>query len=301
MLMGDVRWGTALNRYFLERNDQGELQGAVFVFTGGLEAGAFRLLWGPDSMLYVGMIGGRDDADGYPLNLETRVDYGLQKLRYTGEDSTFEMLAIRSGPQGFEIEFTRPVDSSAARNPANYTIQSYHMTPSSGYGSGSKQGLTTLVPSAIQLSPDRRKVYLVLGGLVPSAPGKMRVVYFKLANGLKSAAGGSLWANEAWYTLNAFGTGTPFEPPVALGAPAGNPLASGAIHWSLREGMLTVRVPEDKELRVRLRGLRGELLANLPKTGSGEYALSLRGLPKGFVILEATRAAPGFRRLIELP
>jgi cytochrome c len=300
MLMGDVRWGTGINRYFVERNGQGELQAAIFVFTGGLEAGVFRMLWGPDSMLYVGMIGGRDDNDGYPLNLATRVDYGLQKLRYTGGDTAFEMRAIRSRPEGFEIEFTRPVDSTVARAAQSYTVQSYHMTPGSGYGSGSKQGTATLTPSSIQLSPDRRKVYLALSGLVPTTGNQMRVVYFRL-NGFKSAAGASPWSAEAWYTLNALGTGTPFDLPVALRAPLSeNAAALGEVRWIVRQGNLHVRIPATGKVAVRLRGVSGALLAELRPSGTGEAVLPLGAVPARFAILEVTGEGIRFRRLIEL-
>jgi cytochrome c len=297
MLMGDVRWGTGINRYFLERNASGDLQAAVFVFTGGLEAGAFRMLWGPDSMLYVGMIGGRDDNDGYAGNLVTRVDYGLQKLRYTGGNAAFEMRAIRSRPAGFEIEFSQPVDSAIAATAAAYTILSYHMTPSSGYGAGSKQGNTVLTPSSIRLSPDRRKVYLALSGLVPSTPTQMRVVYFRL-NGFASATGGALWSNESWYTLNAMGTGTPFDLPVALRAPRADARFSAEdVRWILGPGRLRVRLPENVRATVRLRDLRGNLLQE--QSGSGERVLPLRAMP-AFALLEVTGGGVRFRRLIPL-
>lgn len=304
MLMGDVRWGTGINRYFLERNAQGELQGAVFVFTGGLEAGAFRMLWGPDSMLYVGMIGGRDDADGYPSNLSTRVDFGLQKLRYTGGDSAFEMRVIRARPAGFEIEFSRPVDSAKALSAASYSIVSYHMTPSSGYGAGSKQGATVLTPSLVRLSPDRRKVYLALAGLVPSTPTQMRLVYFRL-DGYASAKGDALWSNEAWYTLNGLGTGTPFDLPTALQRP---PAARGAgqeIVWRVRGDVLHVRAPADDarpgaRATVRLRDLRGRPLAESRGASAGEeHRLPLRGAT-GFAVLEVEAGDLRLRRLIEL-
>lgn len=60
------------------------------------------------------------------------------------------MRAVRARPSGFEIEFSRPVDTVVARSTASYTIQSYHMTPTSAYGGGSKRGSTTLTPSQIR-------------------------------------------------------------------------------------------------------------------------------------------------------
>lgn len=71
-------------------------------------------------------------------------------VRYNGTTTAFEMRAVRARPSGFEIEFSRPVDTVVARSTASYTIQSYHMTPTSAYGGGSKRGSTTLTPSQIR-------------------------------------------------------------------------------------------------------------------------------------------------------
>jgi len=304
MLMGDARWGTGINRYFLERNSQGDLQGAVFVFTGGLESGAFRMALGPDSMLYVGMLGGRNDNDGYPKNMlaSARVDFGLTKLRYdAGPEATraFEMLAIRSRPTGFEIEFTKPVDTTVAKLAANYTIQSSHMTPSSSYGGGNKQNITTLTPGTILVSPDRKKVFLPLTGLVPSTPTQMRMVHFRLNNYL-SGLGDTLWSREAWYTLNAFGTGNPFDDPTALAPPSpGRASLTGAlpVSWSVNGGVLRFAVTGEEAVAngytATVRALNGRLVASVQGQGPGERVLNLNAGGERVLIFEVR--APGAR------
>ncbi|MCD6023120.1 MAG: rane protein [Fibrobacteria bacterium] len=300
MLMGDVRWG-GIQRYFLEKNAQGGLQGAAFVFTGGLEAGVFRMAIGPDSMLYVGMIGGRNDNDGFPKSqtTTTRVDFGLVKLRFMGGDPAFEMLAVRSRPTGFEIEFTKPVDTAVAKLASSYTVQSYHMTPNSTYGGGSKLGSKTLVPKSILFSPDRRKVFLALDSLVPSTPTQMRVVQIRL-NNYKSSTGDNPWNTETWYTLNALGTGTPFDLPVALRTPLSESPAAGEVRWIVGQGNLHVRTPAAARAIVRLRGVNGALLAELSPSGTGEHTLALGAVPARFAILEVTGEGFRLRRLIDL-
>jgi hypothetical protein len=256
---------------------------------------------GPDSMLYIGMIGGRNDNDGYPRNqtTTTRVDYGLQKLRFNGGDPAFEMLAVRSRPTGFEIEFSKPVDTTVAKLAANYTIQSYHMTPNSSYGGGNKLGTTTLTPSSILIAPDRRKVFLTLTGLTPSTPTQMRVVYIRL-NNYKSSTNEDPWATETWYTLNAFGTGNPFDQPVALNpAP---PLSSRSdLRLSVRGGNLVLQAPFSGGYEIRLRDLRGNLLLKTRGQGMGEQSLPLSEVRAAFVVVELRGNDLSFRRFLALP
>lgn len=275
ILMGDVRWG-GIQRYFLEKNAQGDWQGAAFVFTGGLEAGVFRLAFGPDSMLYVGMLGGRNDNDGYPKSMtsQTRVDYGLQKLRWNGTANAFEMRAVRARPAGFEIEFSKPVDTTVAKLAASYTVQSYHMTPTSAYGGGSKLSSSTLTPSSILVSPDRRKVYLALGEIPVSTPTRMRVVYIRL-NDYKSETQDAPWSNETWYTLNGAGTGNVFDDPTALAPPGAGRRALAGARVSVRAGRLIVEAAHEAPYVVTLHDPRGALLARMAGQGRGETSFAL--------------------------
>jgi len=68
----------------------------------------------------------------------------------------------------------------------------------------------------------------------------------------------------------------------------------------VRPGNLHVQVSRDKDARARVRDLRGNLLATLEKTGSGEFRSPPRALPPGLAILEVTGPGLRVRRLIEL-
>ena len=187
MLHGDVTHG-GIKRDFLEKVN-GEYQGAVFRFTQGLEAGVNRLEWGPDSALYlggVGMVGGWSWKEN---------QYGLQKLKYNGK-TTFEMLAVRAKPDGFEIELTEPLNTGVSSTPEAFLIQQWRYEGTSAYG-GPKLDLQTLQPTDVRYSTDKRKIYLEIPGL-----RKNHVVYMMIPEDLKSESGQSLWSNEAWYTLN---------------------------------------------------------------------------------------------------
>ncbi len=295
MLMGDVRWG-GIQRYFLEKNAAGDWQGAAFVFTGGLEAGVFRLAFGPDSMLYVGMIGGRNDNDGYPKsqNNATRVDFGLTKLRYDGTTTAFEMRAVRARPAGFEIEFSQPVDTVVAKNAASYTVQSYHMTPTSSYGGGSKQGNTTLTPTQILISSDRRKVYLALPPIAVSTPTQQRVVYIRL-NDYKSAGQDAPWSNETWYTLNGAGTGTVFQDPTAISARDSRrvPARRADMEVTVRGNRLHVRAALAEAYTVTLRDPQGKTLAVYPAHGTGVHSFDLPPSARGITAVAVRRDASG--------
>ena len=187
MLHGDVTHG-GIKRDFLEKI-KGQYQGAVFRFTQGLEAGVNRLTWGPDSALYVGGIG---MVGGWSWKEK---QYGLQKLKYNG-NITFEMLAVRARPYGFEIEFTEPLHEEQDISPGDLLIEQWRYHGTSGYG-GKKLDLKKLKISNVTISEDRKKVDLEIGGLK-----EQHVVYFMLPETLQSKSGRSLWSSEAWYTLN---------------------------------------------------------------------------------------------------
>ena len=187
MLHGDVTHG-GIKRDFLEKIN-GQYQGAVFRFTQGLEAGVNRLEWGPDSALYVGGVG---MVGGWSWKER---QYGLQKLNYNGK-TTFEMLAIRARPDGFEIEFTEPLSSEQSIAPADLVVEQWRYEGTSAYG-GPKLDLKKLTVTNAELSQDRKRVHLRVKGLK-----KEHVVYFMLPEKLRSQGGQSLWSSEAWYTLN---------------------------------------------------------------------------------------------------
>ena len=167
----------------------GEYQGVVFRFTQGLEAGVNRLCWGPDGALYIGEIG---MVGGWSWKEK---QYGLQRMKYNGK-LTFEMLAVRAKPKGFEIEFTDALSTGKEINPSDFFIQQWWYLPSADYG-GPKKDLEKLKVTRVDISKDGSRVYLEIPGLK-----KEQVVYFRLPENLRSDDGQSLWSSEAWYTLN---------------------------------------------------------------------------------------------------
>lgn len=188
MIHGEVTHG-GVKRVFVEKVG-GEYQGAVFRFIQGIEAGVNRMVWGPDNELYIGGIGstGNWRQDG-------KLWYGLQRLKYN-EKSTFEMLAIRAKSDGMEIEFTEALPLGTGGVASDYTIQQWRYLPTHNYG-GPKLDLESLNILSVNVSEDRKKVFLELAGLKP-----LHIVYIHLPYDWISANNHELWSTEAWYTLN---------------------------------------------------------------------------------------------------
>jgi cytochrome c len=186
LLHGDVTYG-GIQRDFLEKVN-GEYQGAVFRFTQGLAAGVNRLRWGPDGALYIGEVG---MVGGWTWKER---QYGLQRMKYNG-NTTFEMLAVRAKPMGFEIELTMPIERRDLK-PSDFFVQQWWYLPTENYG-GPKMDLEQLKVASMKVSEDRTRIYLEIPGLK-----KEHVVYFRLPDDLKNAKGEFLWSSETWYTLN---------------------------------------------------------------------------------------------------
>ncbi len=195
MMHGDVTHG-GIKRVFVEKvND--EYQGAVFRFIQGLEAGVNRLVYGPDSSIFVGGIGNPGN-----WGQTGKLWYGLQRLKYNGKP-TFEMLAVRAKSDGVEIEFTEPLREGDGWDAADYEVRQWRYVPTKDYG-GPKVDETALSVSSAHVSPDHKRVFLALGGMKAG-----EVIYIHLRNKYVSAPGDGLWSTEAWYTMNQIPQNTP--------------------------------------------------------------------------------------------
>ncbi len=257
-LMGDAVNG-GIRRVFLEKV-AGEYQGCLLRFSQGLEAGIERMVYGPDGMIYLGGVGGEDAGWSHKGRR-----FGLQKLKPSGQVA-FEMLAVRSRPKGMEIEFTKPAGASADAA-GNYEVKTWSYKPTAAYG-GPKVGEKALSVKSVQVNADRSKAYLEIAGLE-----KGNVVYIRLA-GVKSGGGESPWATEGWYTLNAFGSGNPFDPPT----PITNTLAADHKQASIfrivrGESGVLADVNLKSAYEVKLLDLNGRMLSRSTGNAPGRHNL----------------------------
>lgn len=184
-LVGD-QMRACVMRVALEKVN-GRYQGACFPFRSGFECGVNRLVFGTDATLYVGMTNrGWGSLGGKP--------WGLQRLVYTGV-LPFEIHTMKLTKSGFDLTFTKPLDSEAAGRPAAFAVQSFTYNYWSTYGSPEVDRRAEKV-GGVTLSADHRRVTLALGGL---RPGR---VYELHLEGVKSADAEPLLHPEAYYTLN---------------------------------------------------------------------------------------------------
>jgi hypothetical protein len=279
-LYGDVTYG-GIQRVFLEKVG-GEYQGGVVRFSAGLKAGVSRLKFGPNGDLYVGQIG---DPDGNWNESGTKL-FGLQKLKANGK-TTFEIHNVRSRPKGMEIEFTEPVALDADQA-AKYEVKTWKYTRTEAYG-GPKENSKTLAITKVLVDASRKKVYLEATGLTAGY-----VVYIRLL-GLKSATAGAAWSTEAWYTLNKFGIGEPFET-TGLAAPTGENAAPAAFSIARAQGEIRFRIDSDKPYVLRISDARGAMVAELKGGVSGMRALPIQGLKPGLYAATLTSGGKSLSR-----
>ncbi len=205
MIHGEVTNG-GVKRVFVEKVN-GEYQGALFRFIQGLEAGINRMTWGPDGALYVGGIGNPGN-----WSHSGKEWYGLQRLAMN-DNVPFEMLAVRAKTNGVEIEFTEPLAIGQGVNKSDYNVSQWWYKPTEAYG-GPKMDETSLPVQSVNISEDRKKVFLEIGGIK-----EKHVVYIRLGS-LVSANHQDLHTTECWYTMNAIpqndkGFSNPVQPIAA--------------------------------------------------------------------------------------
>ena len=192
LIVGDFQ-NAILTRVFLEKVN-GRWQGAVFPFARNFLSGVNRLAMGPDGKLYVGGVK-RTWSAAAPF------EYSLDRVSYTGE-LPFEVKEVRALPNGFELEFTKPVNPADAADPENYAVSQFAYKYHPEYGSPQfdhegQPGKTDLKITRTTVAQDGKTVRLELGNLRPGFVTEFQVAL------LTSADGDDIWHDAFWYTLNA--------------------------------------------------------------------------------------------------
>lgn len=155
ILIGD-QGQSKIMRVFMEKV-KGEYQGASFDFRAGFQSGVLRLAWSKDgSTLFVGETnrgwGSAGDANE-----------GLQRLVWN-EKMPFEMKAVRAMPDGFEIEFTLPVDKKSAEDLASYSVEGFTYKYHAVYGSPTVNEIKCPV-KGVKVSEDGLKARIIVDSL----------------------------------------------------------------------------------------------------------------------------------------
>ncbi|WP_373518171.1 plastocyanin/azurin family copper-binding protein [Pricia sp.] len=175
-----------ITRVFMEKVNS-VYQGAVFPFVEGFSSGVLRMVWGSDNSMFVGMTSRGWGSTGTNL-------FGLQRLVWTGK-TPFEVKTMKAKDDGFELEFTKPVNKSVAEDPSSYEMTTFNYKYHYNYGSPIVDQQKGMVEKA-EVSEDGLTVKLMLHGM------RLGFIHqFKMA-GIKSNKGEKLLHDTGYYTLN---------------------------------------------------------------------------------------------------
>jgi cytochrome c5 len=167
------RWGP-LNQQLLNLSyGNGKIFGVLTQKVGGTRQGGMVEL--PVPQFPTGIMRGRfNPADGqlytcgmsaWATNQMIQVG-GLYRVRYTGEPLHLP-IAMRALTTGMQLEFSDPLDKTAATNPDNYTISTWDLQRSKRYGSD-RYNVKELKIESISLTEDGRGIHLHLPEIEPT-------------------------------------------------------------------------------------------------------------------------------------
>ena len=186
VLVGDQGM-SLISRIFLEKVN-GEYQGASFLFRTGFKSGVLRMAWAQDGSLFVGETnrgwGSAGDAN-----------QGLQRLVWNNS-VPFEMRAVRAMPDGFEVEFTKPVDKKSAEDISSYNVSSFIYKYHPVYGSPPVNTEENVI-KGVKVSEDGMKARLIVDNL------RRYYIHNLTLSGVRAKDNSySLVHPTAYYTLN---------------------------------------------------------------------------------------------------
>lgn len=186
LLVGD-QGQSMVSRVFMEKVN-GEYQGAAWPFRSGFQSGIVRLAWGKDGSLFAGETNRGWGSAGEATE-------GIQRLVWNHK-IPFEMLSIKAMPDGFEIEFTKPVDKKYALDLASYSVESFIYKYHSVYGSPPVNSQKCNV-KGVRVSADGLTARIIVAGL------RKGYIHNITLDGIRSQENYySLVHPTAYYTLN---------------------------------------------------------------------------------------------------
>ena len=201
----DAKWGPLGGRMLhmsygkctifnvLQEEVDGVAQGGVHRFPIKFTSGIMRGRFSPkDGQLYLsGLNVWQSDASKFGC---------LYRLRYTGKPATLPV-GLHATKAGMEIEFTGPLDEQSATDAENFSAERWNYIWSPQYGSADysiaekgKKGRDLVLVEGLKLSPDKKKLTLLLPDMSPAM--QMKIKYK-----IQSADGRTL-EQEIYNTIN---------------------------------------------------------------------------------------------------
>jgi cytochrome c551/c552 len=184
-------------RVMLEKVNE-EYQGVAFDFRSGFQSGVLRMAFGSDGSLFVGETNRGWGSAG-------TTNSGFQRLFWSGK-LPMEMKTVKAMPDGFEIEFTLPVDKKSAEDLASYHGRSFIYKYHPVYGSPTVND-EPLKIKGVRVSEDGMKVRLVIDNLRQYFIHELQLAGIRSANGALP-----LLHPVGYYTLNNIPQGEKLKP-----------------------------------------------------------------------------------------
>jgi cytochrome c551/c552/glucose/arabinose dehydrogenase len=186
VLVGD-QGQSKIMRVFMEKVN-GEYQGVAWDFRAGFQSGVLRMDWAKDGSLFVG-----ETDRGWGSAGETSM--GLQRLVWNNQ-VPFEMRTVKAMSDGFEIEFTKPVDKKSAENLSLYEVESFIYKYHPVYGSPPVNNKVCAV-KGVKVSADGMKARIIVNDL------RRNYIHAIKLDGIRDVDNSySLVHPTAYYTLN---------------------------------------------------------------------------------------------------
>ena len=173
-------------RMYLEKVN-GVYQGFCINYREGFQSGILRERFGLDGSMFVGMTSRGWGSTG-------KADFGLQRLVWNGL-TPFEINEIHAKPDGFELNFTQPVDVKSVKNAASYALRSYIYEYHHQYGSPIID-VKDLKIKGISVSADKKTVRISLDGI------RQYFIHEFVLKGILNEEGEPLLHETAYFTLN---------------------------------------------------------------------------------------------------
>ncbi len=199
-------------RVVLERV-KGEYQGVAFDFRKGFQSGVMRMDFDNKGNMFVGETNRGWGSAG-------TTNSGLEYLTWTGK-TPFEIKTVRAMPDGFEMEFTLPVDKAVANDLSLYTGKSYIYKYHPVYGSP-QTNIEEVKIKGLRVSDDGLKIRIATDS------HRQYYVHEIYAAGLKSENGLTLLHPSFFYTLNNIPDGETLKVPEFTNSVSSKPAAKPA-------------------------------------------------------------------------
>jgi len=221
MFLGDYTLSLVMRATTEQVN--GVWQGACYPFREGLSTGLLDVQFTPGGHLLAG-----GTNRGWPVR--GTEPFALERIEWTGA-TPFEIQRIRITPQGFRVDFTKPLDAAAAADPAAYVLSTFTHIYHGAYG-GPEVDRTTPQVRSVALSPDGLTATLELDEL-----RRGHVHEFDLG-ALRSRDGEALVHRDAYYTVNEVPGRARPEPSRGRGSVRAHPVPASPswLTYAGREG-----------------------------------------------------------------